>query len=51
MTIVERNRGGMEDRVIKDGVWIESRREDSGEEEVAMAGMFLCVSVSFSQVD
>lgn len=41
----------MEDRVVKDGVWIESRGEDSREEEVAVAGVFLCVSVSFSQVD
>lgn len=43
----------MKDRVVKDGVQVESREEDSWEEEKEMvaADVFLCVSFFFSQVD
>lgn len=44
----------MGDSVVTDGVWIESRGEDNTvekEEVVEVAAVFLCVSVSFSQVD
>lgn len=56
-TMVGRGGGGEGDEVVKDGVWLESGGEDRREEEkevattAAMAGVFLCVSVSFSRGD